>query len=32
MPIEVPRDREGEYDPQFVPNGIRRFKGGSINI
>ena len=27
MPIEVPRDREGEYDPQFVPNGIRRFKG-----
>ena len=19
MPIEVPRDREGEYDPQFVP-------------
>jgi len=27
MPIEVPRDREGEYDPQFVPKGIRRFKG-----
>ena len=26
-PIEVPRDREGEYDPQFVPKGIRRFKG-----
>ena len=27
MPIEVPRDREGEYDPQFVPKGIRMFKG-----
>ena len=27
MPIEVPRDREGEYDPQLVPKGIRRFKG-----
>ena len=27
MPIEVPRDREGEYDPQFIPKGIRRFKG-----
>jgi len=27
MPIEVPRDREGEYDPQFVPKGIRKFKG-----
>lgn len=26
-PIEVPRDREGEYDPQFIPKGIRRFKG-----
>ena len=24
MPMEVPR--EGEYDPQFVPKGIRRFK------
>ena len=27
MPIEVPRDREGEYDPQLVPKGIRRLKG-----
>ena len=26
-PIEVPRDRGGEYDPQFIPKGIRRFKG-----
>ena len=24
--IEVPRDREGEYEPQLVPKGIRRFK------
>jgi putative transposase len=27
LPIEVPRDREGEYEPQFIPKGIRRFKG-----
>ena len=27
VPIEVPRDREGEYEPQLVPKGIRRFKG-----
>ena len=25
--IEVPRDREGEYEPQFVPKGLRRFEG-----
>ncbi len=25
--IEVPRDRDGEYEPQLVPKGIRRFKG-----
>ena len=27
MAIEVPRDRDGEYEPQLVPKGIRRFKG-----
>ena len=27
VPIEVPRDRDGEYEPQLVPKGIRRFKG-----
>ena len=27
LAIEVPRDREGEYEPQFIPKGIRRFKG-----
>lgn len=27
VPIEVPRDREGEYEPQLVPKGIKRFKG-----
>ena len=25
--IEIPRDRDGEYEPQLVPKGIRRFKG-----
>ena len=25
--IEVPRDREGEFTPQLVPKGIRRFNG-----
>ena len=24
--IEVPRDREGEYEPQLIPKGLRRFK------
>lgn len=23
----VPRDREGEYEPQLVPKGLRRFEG-----
>jgi putative transposase len=27
LAIEVPRDREGEYEPQFIPKGIRMFKG-----
>ena len=25
--INVPRDREGEYEPQLVPKGLRRFEG-----
>ena len=25
--IEVPRDRDTEYEPQFVPKGLRRFEG-----
>lgn len=25
--IEVPRDREGEYAPQLIPKGVRRFSG-----
>ncbi len=25
--IEVPRDREAQYEPSFVPKGLRRFKG-----
>ena len=25
--IDVPRDREGEFAPQLIPKGIRRFKG-----
>jgi putative transposase len=27
LTIEVPRDREGEFTPQLVPKGIRRFNG-----
>ena len=27
LTIEVPRDREGEYSPQIIPKGVRRFKG-----
>ena len=25
--ISIPRDREGEYSPQIIPKGIRRFNG-----
>jgi len=25
--VDVPRDREGEYTPQLIPKGIRRFNG-----
>ena len=25
--IEVPRDREGEFTPQLIPKGVRRFSG-----
>ena len=27
MKIEVPRDRDNEYEPQIIPKGVRRFKG-----
>jgi len=27
IPIDVPRDREGEYSPQLIPKGVRRFTG-----
>ena len=27
LDIEVPRDREGEYEPQIIPKGIRRVDG-----
>jgi putative transposase len=27
LDIEVPRDRDGEYEPQIIPKGIRRFNG-----
>lgn len=27
LKIEVPRDREGEYEPQLIPKGVRKFKG-----
>ena len=25
--VEVPRDREGEFTPQLLPKGVRRFNG-----
>lgn len=25
--LEVPRDREGEFEPQIIPKGVRRFAG-----
>ncbi len=25
--LEVPRDRDSEYEPQLIPKGVRRFKG-----
>jgi putative transposase len=27
IPIEIPRDRSGEYSPKLIPKGIRRFNG-----
>ena len=27
LTVEVPRDREGEFTPQLLPKGVRRFKG-----
>lgn len=27
IPIEVPRDREGTFDPKLIPKGVRRFTG-----
>ncbi|WP_250311782.1 IS256 family transposase [Rickettsia endosymbiont of Oedothorax gibbosus] len=27
LTVEVPRDREGEYNPQLIPKGLRRFNG-----
>jgi len=25
--VDVPRDREGEFEPQLIPKGVRRFSG-----
>lgn len=27
MTIDVPRDRDGEFEPKFIPKGLRRFSG-----
>lgn len=27
LTVDVPRDREGEFTPQLLPKGVRRFKG-----
>ncbi|XVN41907.1 MAG: transposase [Rickettsia endosymbiont of Argas persicus] len=25
--VEVPRDRDGEYEPILIPKGVRKFEG-----
>jgi len=30
--LEIPRDRDAEFEPQLVPKGIRRFKGFDENV
>lgn len=32
LSIEVPRDREGEFEPAFIPKGARQFKGFDDNV
>ncbi|WP_341794247.1 IS256 family transposase [Rickettsia endosymbiont of Rhinocyllus conicus] len=27
LTVEVPRDREGEFEPQLIPKGVRKFEG-----
>lgn len=27
LTIEVPRDRDGEFEPQLIPKGVRKFEG-----
>ncbi len=27
LEVEIPRDRDTEYEPQLIPKGVRRFKG-----
>lgn len=27
LKVDIPRDRDAEYEPKLIPKGIRRFKG-----
>ena len=27
LPISIPRDRDGEFEPRLIPKGVRRFNG-----
>ena len=27
LAVDIPRDREGEYNPKLIPKGVRRFNG-----
>ena len=27
LPISIPRDRDGEFEPRIIPKGVRRFNG-----
>lgn len=30
--VEVPRDRDADFEPQLIPKGVRRFKGFDENV
>lgn len=30
--VEIPRDRKGEFEPQLIPKGVRRFAGFDDNV
>ena len=32
LKLEIPRDRDSEYEPKLIPKGVRRFKGFDGNV